>query len=116
MDVALIVVTVVLALLLVFTAVRKFSHAEAVVATYQRVGVPENRLNALAVILLAGAAGLVVGLFWAPVGVGAAAGLVAYFAAAIGSHVRFGDTANLLMPVVYAALAVAALVLRLVTL
>jgi DoxX-like family len=115
-EIALVVVSVLLALLLVATAVQKLSHSERVVAMYARVGVPEERLNALAALLLAAAVGLVVGLFWAPVGVGVAAGLVAYFAAAVGAHVRFSDTAHLLTPVVYAALAVAALVLRLATL
>lgn len=110
------IVSAVLALLLVLTAARKLTHAEAVVATYARVGVPEDRLNALAVLLLVAAAGLVAGLFWAPVGVAVAAGLVAYFAAAIGAHIRSADTANLVTPAVYAALAVAVLVLRLATL
>ena len=60
---------------LVFTAARKLSHRGDVVASCERVGVPENRLNALAVVLLAGAAGLIAGLWWPPIGVAAAVGL-----------------------------------------
>ncbi|MBO3749752.1 DoxX family protein [Streptosporangiaceae bacterium NEAU-GS5] len=109
-----VIVSCVLAALLVFTAVRKLSHRPAVVATYQRVGVPESRLNALAAILLAGAAGLIAGLWWHWLGVATAIGLVCYFALAVAAHVRAKDTATVMTPVVYLALSVAALVLRLI--
>jgi len=114
MTAARIAVSVLLAVLLVVTAARKLSHRDAVVATYRRVGVPEERLNQLAALLLAGAAGLVAGLWWTPVGVAAAAALVAYFVLAIGAHMRARDAANAPTPAVYLALAAAALVLHLV--
>jgi len=104
------IVSVLLALLLVFAAARKLSHRPEIVATYTRVGVPEERLNALAWVLLAGAAGLVAGLFWPPVGVAAGAGLVLYFLLAIGAHVRAGDARNLPTPVAMELLALASLV------
>jgi hypothetical protein len=113
MAVATIVVSVLLAALLAVTAARKLSHRPAVVATYRRVGVPEERLNLLAVLLLAGAVGLNAGLWWTPVGVAAAAALVAYFLLAIGAHLRAGDAANAPMPALYLALSGAALVLHL---
>jgi DoxX-like family len=110
------VVSVLLAALITFAAVRKLGHRPEVVATYVRVGVPEDRLDRLAVILLTGAAGLVAGLAWAPLGVAAAAGVVAYFVLAVAAHVRAGDAAKLPAPVVILALGVAALALRLATL
>jgi hypothetical protein len=113
MFVATVIVSVLLAALLAYSAARKLSHAEQVVATYRRVGVPEDKLNYLAMILLAGAAGLIAGLFWAPIGIAAAIGLTAYFIAAIGFHIRFGDTGNIPTPAVLAVLAAAALTLRL---
>jgi hypothetical protein len=106
------VVSSVLAALLAFTAVRKLSHQDTVVADYRRVGVPENRLNALAVVLLAGATGLIVGLWWTPAGVAAGIGLVCYFVLAVAAHIRARDTGNLPVPLVYLALAVTALVLH----
>jgi hypothetical protein len=112
MVVATAVVSVLLAVLLVVAAARKLGHRPAVVATYRRVGVPPERLNQLAVLLLAGAAGLVVGLWWEPVGIAAAAALVAYFLLAIGVHVRARDTANVPMPALYLALSAAALTLH----
>lgn len=105
------VISVLLAALLVFAAVRKLSHRPEVVASYTRVGVPEDRLDQLAWILLAGAAGLVAGLFWPPVGVAAGIGLVVYFLLAIVAHVRADDARNLPTPVALELLAVASLVL-----
>jgi hypothetical protein len=112
MVVATSVVSVLLAALLVVAAARKLGHRPAVVATYRRVGVPEKRLNQLAALLLAGAAGLVAGLWWKPAGIAAAAALIAYFLLAIGAHVRAHDVANVAMPALYLALSAAALALH----
>jgi DoxX-like family len=106
------VVTVLLAAILAFAAVRKLTHREDVVATYAKVGVPEERLNQLAFVLLLGAAGLLLGLAWAPIGIAAAAGVVVYFVLAIVAHVRHDDAANLPTPVAIEVMAVAALALQ----
>jgi hypothetical protein len=116
MSAATVVVSVLLAALLGFAAVRKLSHKPEVVEGYLRVGVPEDRLNQLAFILLAGAAGLILGLAWAPIGIAAAIGVIVYFLVAIGFHIRARDTSHLPTPVAIAIIAVAALVLRLATL
>jgi hypothetical protein len=106
------VLSVVLAATLAFAAIRKLSHREDVVRSYARVGVPEERLDALAAILLAGAAGLLAGLFWKPIGVAAALGVVCYFALAAAAHIRFHDQARLPTPLVILALALAVLIMR----
>jgi hypothetical protein len=113
MFLATVAVTVLLAALLVATALRKLSHRPEVVRTYERVGVPESRLTLLAGILLAGAAGILLGLWWEPVGIAAGVGLVAYFLAAVGAHIRADDLRPLPVPVAYAAVSAAALALRL---
>lgn len=107
------VVSVLLAAVLVFSATQKLSHDEAVVRSYAEVGVPASRLNALAVLLLAGAAGLLGGLVWTPLGVAAASALVVYFLLAVAAHVRVGDQARLAVPLALLVLAAAALALRL---
>ena len=94
-----------------FSAIRKLSHRPEVTRAYTRVGVPEERLDQLAAILLLGAAGLIAGTLWAPIGVAASACLVVYFALAIAAHIRAGDSENLPTPVAIEATAVAALVL-----
>lgn len=115
MFVGTVVVTGILAALLVFSGARKLTHTHAVVDMYGRVGVPERRLNLLAALLIAGALGVLGGLFVPAVGIAAAACLIAYFLVAIGFHVRFGQLATVQPAVALAALATAALVLRLLT-
>jgi hypothetical protein len=109
---ATVIVSTALAALMAFAAVRKLSHQPEVVASYVRVGVPEERLNLLATTLLAGAAGLIAGLVWAPLGIAASAAIVIYFLVAIAAHVRSDDLEHLPTPVVMELLAVAAAVLR----
>jgi uncharacterized membrane protein YbjE (DUF340 family) len=116
MTLATVVVSSLLATALVLSATRKLSHQAGVVATYTRVGVRESQLNALALVLVAGAAGLLLGLLWAPIGVAASAGLVVYFLLAIGAHVRADDLSNLPVPITLELLAIATLVLRIGTL
>lgn len=113
MPVADLIVSTLLAALLAFAAIRKLSHREDVVEAYTRVGVPEDKLDYLAIILLAGAAGLVLGLFWSPLGVAAAIGVTCYFLVAIAFHIRANDSRNLPTPIVIAGMAVAVLVLQL---
>jgi DoxX-like family len=106
------IVTVLLAAILAFAAIRKLTHREDVVAAYAKVGVPEERLNHLALILLLGAAGLLLGLAWKPIGVAAGAGVVVYFVLAIAAHLRHDDTASLPTPIAIEALALAALAMQ----
>jgi hypothetical protein len=116
MFVATVIVSTLLAAALAFAAIRKLSHRPEVVATYVRVGVPEDRLDYLAMVLLVGAAGLIAGLFWAPIGVAAAIGVVCYFVLAVAAHIRANDVENLPTPLAIELIAVAALILRLATL
>lgn len=116
MTLAAAIVSLLLAALLALSAALKLSHQERFVGGYVRVGVPEERLDQLAIILLAGAAGLVLGLLWAPIGVAAAIGVVIYFAVAIAFHIRADDASNLPTPVVIALLAAGALALQLAAL
>jgi hypothetical protein len=114
--VATVIVSALLAALLVMSAAMKLRHQESFVAGYIRLGVPEDKLNYLALVLIAGAAGLLLGLTVAPIGVAAAVGVILYFVAAIGFHIRANDTKNVPMPAVFLVLGIIALVLRLATL
>jgi DoxX-like family len=112
MFAATVVLSALLALLMSYAAVRKLSHRPEVVATYTRVGVPEERLDLLAATLLAGAAGLLLGLVWAPLGVTTGAAIVLYFLVAIAAHIRSGDLEHLPTPIVMELLAIGATALR----
>jgi hypothetical protein len=106
-------VSTLLAVLLAVAAVRKLSHRKSIVASYARVGVPEERLNLLAFVLLLGAAGLLIGQLWTPIGVAAAACVTAYFTLAAAAHVRHHDLGQLPTPLALLGLAVASLLLQL---
>jgi hypothetical protein len=114
--IALVVVTVLLAVICLNSAAMKLRRNEQVLAViHGTVGVPQRHLPVLAALGIAGAAGILIGLWLEPLGVAAAAGLVAYFVGAVGGHLRVGDTKNLAMPLPPLVLAVAVLVLRLIT-
>jgi DoxX-like family len=106
------IVSVVLAAAMAFAAVRKLSGRPEVVETYTRLGVPEERLPHLALILLAGAAGLVLGLLWTPLGIAAAAATSLYFTLAVIAHLQAADARNAGVPATLLALALAALLLH----
>jgi hypothetical protein len=107
------VISSILAALLVISAGLKLSHKQAVVQSYTKLGVNEGHLNVLAALLLAGAGGLGAGLWWRWLGVAAAGALVAYFAVAIGVHVRAGDLKGLPVPLLMIALAACSCILQL---
>jgi hypothetical protein len=115
MVVAWVIVSGVLAAMVGVSALRKLTHRDVVVETYARAGVPESWLNRLAAVLLVASAALIIGTWWAPLGVAASAGLLAYFLLAVGFHVRAKDVAHVMTPLVLVVLAAAALILRIAT-
>lgn len=115
MFVATVIVTVLLAGALAGSAYIKITRREPYVQGYVRVGVPMDKLNQLAALLIAGAAGLLLGLLWPPIGIAAAIGVILYFLLAVFSHVRADDVKNAPASAGLAAFAVVALILRLAT-
>lgn len=116
MFIALVITTALLALIAVNPAVMKLRRNEQVLAViHGTVDVPLRFLPVLAALEVAGAAGIIAGLWIEPLGIAAAAGLTAYFVGALLGHLRVRDTKNLLMPLPPLALSVAALVLRIAT-
>lgn len=114
MFVITVIVSVVLAAGLLMSAGSKLTRQPTLMKGMAAVGVPENRVWMLAVLEIAGAAGLIAGLFWWPIGVAAAIGVARYFVGAVLAHVRKRDP-GFVPPSVILVVAVGALVLRLVT-
>ncbi|MEV7421056.1 DoxX family protein [Streptomyces sp. NPDC091212] len=112
MFIAFAVVGILLALALTASAFADITRAEQVVASLSKLGVPDSWFLPLGLVKIAGALGLVIGL-WVPfLGVAAAIGVVLYFIGALITHLRVKDYA--VAPVVGLMLTgVAALVLRL---
>jgi hypothetical protein len=117
MFIVIVIVTVLLAAMAAGSAVKKLQKDEQVRTIIGgTVGVPERHFPLLAALELAGAAGILIGLWLAPLGIAAAAGLVLYFVAALIGHLRVGDTKNLAMPLPPLVVAIAVFALRLATL
>jgi hypothetical protein len=91
MLVAYITVLAVLGLLLIASATGKLRRDKRQLATLDRVGVPATLVPWLAVCEIAGAAGLVLGIAWIPLGIAASIGIIAYFVGAIAAHIRIND-------------------------
>ncbi|MFF4451356.1 DoxX family protein [Streptomyces goshikiensis] len=111
MFIAYAVVGTLLALALAASATLTLQGNDQVVANMRKVEVPDSWLPRLAALKAAGAAGLVVGLWVAPLGVAAAIGVTLYFVGAVVSHLRVKDF-DLAPAAVLALIAVAALALR----
>jgi uncharacterized membrane protein YphA (DoxX/SURF4 family) len=88
MFIATCVLGAMLAAMLLFSAYGKLSHNAEQTATILKVGFPERFIWLLAVCEIAGAIGIVAGLFWRPIGIAAAIGVVLYFVLAVASHLR----------------------------
>ncbi len=110
MTTALLVATIASVAANAAIAVADYARAGFVLKNSAEVHVPARALPWLASLKLAGAAGLIVGLTTAPwLGVGAGAGLVAFFVGAVVAHVRARVFYNLGFPAFYLLLAAASL-------
>lgn len=111
MFVATVVISIALAAVLLVSGIGKLRRDPMQMATLATVGFPETRAWLLAIAEFAGAAGLLLGLVWWPLGAAAATGVVAYFIGATLAHVRVRDY-KLAGPLALLLLATAALVVR----
>jgi len=110
-SIAYVVVAVVLALGLVASARGKLVGDPRIVTALTGVGVPRGWFPWLATAEIAGGLGLLAGIAYRPLGIAAAIGVVLYFAGAVITHVRAGDTKGLAAPGVILVVSAAALTL-----
>ena len=116
MTTAFVVVTVLSALMTAFSALMKIRHDPKVVKIiHETVGVPMNFFPHLAACEIAGALGLIIGIWFPPLGVTAGSGLVIYFIGAIVSHLRVGDFKGIGAAAFMLGLSVASVALRIAT-
>ncbi|MFF4343787.1 DoxX family protein [Kitasatospora sp. NPDC001540] len=116
MFVSLVVVTVFMSALLLVSAGAKSLRTRHITEQMSTLGVPQSMMALLIGAQIAGAAGAVAGLRWAPVGIAAAIGLTLYFAGAVASHLRVGDFKGAPPAAVLTVVSVALIVLRAATL
>lgn len=93
MFILLTVVTIVLSIALLASAGAKLTKQPAIVEGMTAVNVPIDKIWMLAVLEIAGAIGMLVGLAVMPLGLAAAIGVVLYFVGAVIFHVRANDKA-----------------------
>ncbi|MEV7099514.1 DoxX family protein [Amycolatopsis sp. NPDC051045] len=111
MSTAHLIVTIAAAAWVGFSAVSMFARAKWVVEPITEYGVPASWWPWLGTAKAAGALGLIAGLFWPPIGIAAAIGLILYFTGALVTVARARSYAHLAYPVLYLAPVVTALVL-----
>ncbi|MGX1267196.1 DoxX family protein [Streptomyces phaeoluteigriseus] len=86
-----VVVAILMSTVLVASAGAKAIRTQHITGQMASLGLPESLLLFLVAAQVSGAAGLVVGIWWGPLGIAAAVGLTLYFAGAVASHLRVGD-------------------------
>ncbi|WP_067182703.1 DoxX family protein [Microtetraspora niveoalba] len=103
MSTAYVVVTILAAAWVGFSALSVFIRAKWVVGPLAEYGVPQAAWPWLGVAKAAGAAGLVVGLAVPPIGLAAGIGLVIYFAGAVITVLRARSYKHVPFPLLYLA-------------
>ncbi|MGW4501005.1 DoxX family protein [Micromonospora sp. NPDC004336] len=113
MHIPVIVLTAILAAVFLGTAVPKLTGQAQMRERMDHLGVSPGLTRVLGVLELAAVAGLLLGLLWAPLGIAAAVGLALQMVGAVVYHARAKDPAAMtLTPVIFAAAAVALVVLH----
>jgi uncharacterized membrane protein YphA (DoxX/SURF4 family) len=116
MHIAYLVVTIVFALMAVFSGVGKIRRdPHQVRVIHETVGVPLKFFPLLAACEFAGALGLLAGIEWPPLGIAGGVGLVIYFVGAVVSHLRVGDFKGIGSAAFLLVVAAGALVMRVLT-
>jgi len=98
---ALIILAGFLALATLMSAFGKLKKIPNVMEMMAHVGVKPNQIPQLAAIEIAGALGLVVGIWIPVIGALAAIGFILYFAGAVLGHVRKGDKGKDILPALF---------------
>ncbi len=111
--IAKVVVTALLAALFGFAGLIKVVGLRQSLAIRDHFGVKPAQWRVIGLLELAGVAGVLVGLVWAPIGVAAAVGLALLVLGAIVFHVRASDSvADTIPAVIGLGLAVATAILQ----
>jgi hypothetical protein len=115
-NTAYLVITFLFAAMVAFSGLGKIRRDPRIVhVIHEVVGVPLKYFSLLAACELAGALGLVLGIWWPAMGVAAGIGLVLYSVGATVSHLRVGDVKGIGPAGFMLAVAAGALATRILT-
>jgi DoxX-like protein len=110
---ARVIVTALLAVLFTFSSLIKLVGVRQSLAIRDHLGVKPVQWRMIGLLEIAGVAGVLLGLAWAPIGIAAAVGLALLMLGAISFHVRASDGAADMAPAVIGlGLAVATAVMQ----
>jgi uncharacterized membrane protein len=98
MTIALWIVAGLLGVIAIASALSKLTKKPELIAQLTGLGVPEKRIPILGLLEIAGALGLLAGIWIPALGIAAAAGLTLYFLGAVIAHLRHGDGAKEFAP------------------
>jgi uncharacterized membrane protein YphA (DoxX/SURF4 family) len=115
MFTAYLVVAILLAVGLVMSGGLKLAKNPRIVEGIGGLGVPLSLFPVLAALEIAGAAGLIIGLWFAPLGIAAGVGVLVYFTGAVMTHLR-AHNREFASPLVLGMVGAAAVALRLLSL
>ncbi|MYV43458.1 DoxX family protein [Streptomyces sp. SID1328] len=114
MFTATVILSALLALGFAAAALPKVLAQPSAAADADRMGYSTTAFRAIGLLELAGAVGVVVGLWFWPLGVAAAGGLLLVCAGAVRAHLSMKDAPKALVPaLVFAGVAAAVLITRL---
>ncbi|MBQ0854695.1 DoxX family protein [Streptomyces sp. BH-SS-21] len=115
MFIAYAIVAALMSAVLLASAGAKFTRPKRLVDQMSTIGLPYGALPFLGVAQIAGAGGLVIGLWWAPLGIAAAVALTLYFIGAVAAHLRARDYTGTPPAAVLTAVAITLVALRVAT-
>jgi hypothetical protein len=109
------VVAILLSVGLVMSGGLKLAKTPRIVECIGGLGVPLSLFPVLAALEIAAAAGLIIGLWFAPLGIAAGVGVILYFTGAVITHLR-AHNREFAPPLVLGMMGAAAVALRVVSL
>jgi len=116
-NITYLVITILFAAMVAFSGLGKIRRDPRIVhVIHEVVGVPLKCFSLLAGCELAGALGLILGIWWPSMGVAGSIGLVVYFVGATVAHLRVGDVKGLGPALFMLAVAAGTLATRILTL
>lgn len=104
MSVTALIMSIVLAALILGSGVPKVLQQPRMLASAEHLGYSAAAFRNIGLLEVAAAAGLIIGLFWAPLGIAAAVGLVALMIGAVLAHRRAGDGGRETFPAAWVGL------------
>ncbi|MBU3064277.1 DoxX family protein [Nocardia sp. NEAU-G5] len=114
MHIAALILSVLLAVAMLQSGAMKFVRPAWIRQFAEAVHLTTSQLTVLGSLQIAAAVGLFWGIWFSPLAIAAAIGLVLYFTGAIGAHIRSGDR-NMLGAMIFLALSIATSVVLILT-